>query len=213
MTSEDRSKNKEIFLIALAAILAGGIFYTARSNPVLAPAPVFCTQEVKQCPDGSYVGRSGPQCEFTACLGENADAAWKSFTDDKQGITFSYPTTLTTQYTVPIDWPPKAAALVQSFICTPTGDEYSQAGRTVQRMVDDRTYCVTMESNMGLGSVITQYVYATEKNDKLVIFTFSLQAVRCDHYDEPQRTACENERSSFDLDGVVDRMAQSVVLR
>ncbi|MFH0740051.1 MAG: dockerin type I domain-containing protein, partial [bacterium] len=27
-----------------------------------------CTMEAKQCPDGSYVGRSGPSCEFTACL-------------------------------------------------------------------------------------------------------------------------------------------------
>jgi hypothetical protein len=27
----------------------------------------MCTQEVKTCPDGSYVGRSGPNCEFAAC--------------------------------------------------------------------------------------------------------------------------------------------------
>lgn len=26
-----------------------------------------CTQEAKQCPDGSYVGRTGPNCEFSAC--------------------------------------------------------------------------------------------------------------------------------------------------
>ncbi len=26
--------------------------------------PVACTMEAKQCPDGSYVGRSGPNCEF-----------------------------------------------------------------------------------------------------------------------------------------------------
>ncbi len=29
--------------------------------------PVFCTMEAKQCPDGSYVGRTGPKCEFTPC--------------------------------------------------------------------------------------------------------------------------------------------------
>ncbi len=28
---------------------------------------VACTMEAKQCPDGSYVGRSGPNCEFTPC--------------------------------------------------------------------------------------------------------------------------------------------------
>ncbi len=26
-----------------------------------------CTQEAKLCPDGSYVGRTGPNCEFTKC--------------------------------------------------------------------------------------------------------------------------------------------------
>ncbi|MEX1997825.1 MAG: TspO/MBR family protein [Candidatus Andersenbacteria bacterium] len=30
----------------------------------------FCTQEAKLCPDGSYVGRTGPNCEFAACPGE-----------------------------------------------------------------------------------------------------------------------------------------------
>ncbi|MEK7176860.1 MAG: hypothetical protein AAB719_00980 [Patescibacteria group bacterium] len=28
---------------------------------------VFCTQEAKLCPDGSYVGRTGPRCEFAEC--------------------------------------------------------------------------------------------------------------------------------------------------
>jgi len=28
---------------------------------------VFCTMELKECPDGSYVGRSGPNCAFAPC--------------------------------------------------------------------------------------------------------------------------------------------------
>lgn len=28
---------------------------------------IACTMEAKMCPDGSYVGRTGPKCEFTAC--------------------------------------------------------------------------------------------------------------------------------------------------
>lgn len=31
------------------------------------PNPIMCTMEAKQCPDGSYVGRTGPRCEFTKC--------------------------------------------------------------------------------------------------------------------------------------------------
>ena len=33
----------------------------------IAEPPKACTQEAKQCPDGSYVGRTGPNCEFAAC--------------------------------------------------------------------------------------------------------------------------------------------------
>lgn len=29
--------------------------------------PVACTQEAKLCPNGSYVGRTGPKCEFSQC--------------------------------------------------------------------------------------------------------------------------------------------------
>ncbi|MDA8611377.1 hypothetical protein N9L18_00740 [Candidatus Pacebacteria bacterium] len=31
------------------------------------PGPVACTMEAKICPDGSAVGREGPDCEFAAC--------------------------------------------------------------------------------------------------------------------------------------------------
>ena len=33
--------------------------------------PVFCTTEVTRCSDGSYVGRTGPKCEFLACPKNN----------------------------------------------------------------------------------------------------------------------------------------------
>ncbi len=29
-----------------------------------------CTMEAKQCPDGSYVARTGPNCTFEKCPGE-----------------------------------------------------------------------------------------------------------------------------------------------
>ncbi|MFA5856071.1 MAG: hypothetical protein WC867_01835 [Candidatus Pacearchaeota archaeon] len=32
---------------------------------------ISCTQEVKICPDGSYVSRSKPNCEFTPCKETN----------------------------------------------------------------------------------------------------------------------------------------------
>jgi len=35
--------------------------------PTSTTPPKVCTQEAKLCSDGSYVGRTGPNCEFAAC--------------------------------------------------------------------------------------------------------------------------------------------------
>lgn len=36
---------------------------------------VACTMDAKICPDGSYVGRTAPDCEFAPCPGEEGDDA------------------------------------------------------------------------------------------------------------------------------------------
>ncbi len=40
---------------------------TPTPKPRPKPSPVACTQDAKQCSDGSYVGRVGPNCEFAIC--------------------------------------------------------------------------------------------------------------------------------------------------
>ncbi len=65
---------KGLILAVLFIVLVGvaGAFYfyptTVTSPVVVIPTtPVACTLEAKVCPDGSSVGRTGPNCEFTAC--------------------------------------------------------------------------------------------------------------------------------------------------
>lgn len=54
---------KVIFgVIVLAIVGAGALYFSAKT--VHAPGPVACTAEAMQCPDGTYVGRTGPNCEF-----------------------------------------------------------------------------------------------------------------------------------------------------
>jgi hypothetical protein len=37
--------------------------------------PVACTMDAKVCPDGSAVGRTGPNCEFAPCPGDEPAAS------------------------------------------------------------------------------------------------------------------------------------------
>lgn len=58
------TKKTYLFIaILVLAVTAGGIFYF-NYKPI---RQIACTQEAKQCPDGSYVGRTGPNCEFAPC--------------------------------------------------------------------------------------------------------------------------------------------------
>ncbi|MFH0834776.1 MAG: hypothetical protein V1881_00335 [Candidatus Micrarchaeota archaeon] len=36
-------------------------------TPSASPSPIACTMEAETCPDGSSVGRTGPNCEFAPC--------------------------------------------------------------------------------------------------------------------------------------------------
>ncbi len=59
-------KEYALILTVLAAVVAGGLWAVA-TRVDQAPEPRVCTMEVKQCADGSYVGRTGANCEFTPC--------------------------------------------------------------------------------------------------------------------------------------------------
>lgn len=55
-----------IFLVTIGAYYLG----KKTNNPVtptIQPTFRACTEEAKVCPDGSTVGRTGPNCEFAPC--------------------------------------------------------------------------------------------------------------------------------------------------
>jgi len=58
-----------LVLITFVLIILAGINPQLFKNQVL--THVACTQEAKLCPDGSYVSRSGPNCEFAPCPSAN----------------------------------------------------------------------------------------------------------------------------------------------
>src|ERR1700704_5848784 len=54
---------KVLALLVLFVVVLGGAFYFTEYKES-SVGPVACTAEAMQCPDGSYVGRSGPNCKF-----------------------------------------------------------------------------------------------------------------------------------------------------
>lgn len=57
-------------IILLLTVITGTI-YLKINNQITdqdESGQVFCTKEAKLCPDGSTVGRQGPDCEFEECL-------------------------------------------------------------------------------------------------------------------------------------------------
>lgn len=77
-----------IFLIVIIGI-AGFLYRNALERPIVPVAntpggATACTLEAKICPDGTSVGRSGPDCAFAACALPNAE-------DKAIGIAFVIP--------------------------------------------------------------------------------------------------------------------------
>lgn len=79
-------------LLLLALLAAGGYFFV---NKGFLTKEKACTQEAKVCPDGTSVGRTGPNCEFAACPTptETPDptASWKTYTNENIGFLLKYP--------------------------------------------------------------------------------------------------------------------------
>lgn len=72
---------------------------TNSNNPTVTtrPSSKACTQEAKQCPDGSYVSRTGPNCEFSPCPSPIATTStatnnqFINYLDSDYKISFDYP--------------------------------------------------------------------------------------------------------------------------
>ena len=60
---------KAIYVLVAVAVVAAIVhLYITKQDVVVTPLPedgiVACTMDAMLCPDGSYVGRTGPKCEF-----------------------------------------------------------------------------------------------------------------------------------------------------
>ena len=59
-----QTKTIILVIIILILLIFGSVYFL---NKPQTPNFISCTMEAKLCPDGSYVGRTGPNCEFEQC--------------------------------------------------------------------------------------------------------------------------------------------------
>lgn len=62
-------QNKKLYYGIILAVVFLFFIYGCANKP----SKIACTLEAKLCPDGSAVGRTGPNCEFAPCPGEVAN--------------------------------------------------------------------------------------------------------------------------------------------
>lgn len=102
---------------------------------------VACTMEAKVCPDGSSVGRTGPNCEFEACPGETEQMGEQVYTNTSFHYTFSYPQTwkvTTENYTDPAT-PTSENVYVFNPADNPSQTSFSGISISYKGMVQDFT--------------------------------------------------------------------------
>ena len=93
-----------LIIIVLATVVLGGGYFvyqryqpTSPSSPYTPPQKTACTLEAKLCPDGTSVGRTGPNCEFSPCptpeesTSSAETANWKTYTNKEYEYSVQYP--------------------------------------------------------------------------------------------------------------------------
>ncbi|MFA5155159.1 MAG: hypothetical protein WC453_01890 [Patescibacteria group bacterium] len=205
-----------VILLALLALVY--FFYPGFRPASVPPGPVACTLEAKICPDGSAVGRTGPNCEFAPCpiAGPagvaSVPAGWQIAEEGREGLTFRYPSPFPAQYITPQEWPPQitVASSPVALDCPLTPPASSQPDRTMGKTINDRVYCISASSEGAAGSVYTDYVYKSLSDGLLTTVSFTLRYPQCLNYDDPKQGECAKERSTFDLDALIDQIVGTV---
>lgn len=191
------SKHKKTLLVvfAILVVVGGLILLTTKKDE-----QTFCTTDVKECADGSFVSRSGEDCAFAPCSSGDTKEGLIKTTDEASGAQFMYPEKFAGVYISAVNWPPSIKVSDGKFVCNDT-----------RRIIDGTLYCEKIVSEGAAGSVYTDNTYTTQKDGKLVSVNVVLQNVNCGNYDEPNKSTCEKERKTFDIKPIIDSIVKSIV--
>ncbi len=104
-------------------------------------------------------------------------------------------------------WPEKG-----EIECNKTPLESSLPLRISKTEINSRKYCVSASSEGAAGSVYTQYSYTTVIEGNVYLINFVARYPNCNNYPDREKSLCETERESFNLDILVDKEIEKMKL-
>lgn len=128
---------------------------------------------------------------------------WQAAHNDEQGFSYRYPQEFSPTYISVQEWPP---------VVTISDGKFSCADEEFIKQIAGQRYCVEQQSEGAAGSIYTSAVYTTEQAGKIVTVSLTIREVQCDNYNDPEKTACQNEREEFKLDTFVHSIVQTVTI-
>ena len=192
-------QKKIIILIAIVILLlifSGYFLFQYRSSVDNQQKAVVCTIEAKLCPDGSYVGRVGPNCDFTQCPDLTLD--WNVLNNTEYGFSLKYPNNFfdvghepkivigNCNYNV---FPKNCPNIVEEIVAgSGVGSDLdvvrsnwnNRVGKNI--IINNMDYCVY---HMNDAAMMHQYYYdyyTTVKNQKCIVVELDTVSVSCEVY-------------------------------
>jgi hypothetical protein len=173
-----------VVIAALLIVVAGLVGYSIGirvapeevSEVLEQPEAVACTMEAKMCPDGSYVGRIGPRCEFAPCPLVTVPIDSTVTLEARIGETVSaFGVVITPEAVLEDSRCPVDVVCIQAGTVRVRASLVSGMGTAVQEMKLGETYTTEAES-ITFASVVPVPVSTDVVEDSAYQFTFVVEA-------------------------------------
>jgi len=146
-----------VLFLVLGLFFVGGLVFAAIKVGVLTKQQEkACTTEAKICPDGSTVGRTGPNCEFAPCptqAVQNETANWKTYTHNALNFSLQYPPT----WQIAATSEPVVVALMPKMLKATNGQFIKLLWYENKNLLDPEAFYEELEKNNYSGDPISPF--------------------------------------------------------
>lgn len=134
-------------------------------------------------------------------------------TDEKSGITFTYPKEINLTYVTLVEWPPRFVNSLDPIQCELDEQTQAMSGATSKEItIDGNDYCVWETLEGTAGSVYKTYQFTYPKDGQYLTMSFTAQYPQCENFDDSEITICQTEQQDFLQMSFIDEIAQSAKL-